>query len=246
MQPVALITGASRGLGYETARQLGQTGAKLIVGARDAASGSRAVDELRSERIDAEMLVLDVDSVASVQAAAAEVQGRHGRLDILVNNAGILPEATEPTGDREVDLDLFRKTFETNVFGAVAVVQEFLPLLRRSERGRIVNVSSRMGSLADQLDPDSPYHGVIAPAYQGSKAALNGLTVALAKLLRETPIKVNSVCPGWLKTDLAGADGRAAAPMTVDEGAGIVVEMALVPADGPSGRFVDRDGVVPW
>ena len=245
MQKIALVTGASRGLGLATARQLGETGAKLLIGARDTASGNRAVEELRSEGIDAETLVFDVASIASVQAAATRVHERHGRLDILVNNAGILPEATAGA-DRPVDLELFRKTFETNLFGAVSVVQEFLPLLERSEAGRIVNVSSTMGSLADQLDPDSPYYGVIVPAYQGSKAALNGFTIALAKLLRETPIKVNSVCPGWLKTDLGGPDNRAAAPMTADEGAQIVVAMACVPTDGPSGRFVDRDGVVPW
>ena len=245
MQKIALVTGASRGLGLATARQLGETGAKLLIGARESASGNRAVEELRSERIDAETLAFDVASIASVQAAARRVQERHGRLDILVNNAGILPEATEGA-ERPVDLKLFKKTFETNLFGAVSVVQEFLPLLERSEAGRIVNVSSTMGSLADQLDPDSPYYGVIVPAYQGSKAALNGFTIALAKLLRETPIKVNSVCPGWLKTDLGGPDNRAAAPMTADEGAQIVVAMACVPTDGPSGRFVDRDGVVPW
>jgi NAD(P)-dependent dehydrogenase (short-subunit alcohol dehydrogenase family) len=245
MQKIALVTGASRGLGMATARRLGQTGAKLMIGVRDTASGERAVKDLRSERIDAETLVLDVTSIASVEAAARRVQDRHGRLDILVNNAGILPEATEG-GDRPVDLKLFKKTFETNLFGAVSVIQEFLPLLERSQAGRIVNVSSTMGSLADQLNPESPYYGVVVPAYQASKAALNGLTIALAKLLRDTPIKVNSVCPGWLKTDLGGADNRAAAPMTADEGAQIVVAMACVPADGPSGRFVDRDGVVPW
>ena len=145
-----------------------------------------------------------------------------------------------------MDLDLFRKTFETNLFGAVSVVQRFLPLLERSDGGRIVNVSSTMGSLADQLNPDSPYYGVVVPAYQGSKAALNAFTIALAKSLRETPIKVNSVCPGWLQTDLGGADNRAAAPMTADEGAEIVVEMATLADDGPSGSFVDRAGAVAW
>jgi NAD(P)-dependent dehydrogenase (short-subunit alcohol dehydrogenase family) len=246
MQKIALITGATRGLGFATARQLGDAGVKPIVGARDPDSGARAVEQLRAGQIEAETVVLDVTSVTSVRAAAEQLRERHGRLDILVNNAGILPEATEGEGDGELDLELFRKTFETNLFGAVSMVQEFLPLLRRSEAGRIVNVSSTMGSLTDQLDPDSPYYGVITPAYQGSKAALNGLTVALAKLLDETPIKVNSICPGWLKTDLGGPDNRAVAPTSVDEGARIVVEMASVGADGPSGQFVDRDGAVPW
>lgn len=246
MRRVALVTGGGRGLGLATARRLGRTGAKPIIGARDAASGGRAVDDLRSEGIDAELVELDVDSIASVRAAAEQLDSRHGRLDILVNNAGILPEATEDTGDDPVDHNLFRRTFETNLFGAVSVVQELLPLLRRSEGGRIVNVSTTMGSLADQLNPESPYYGVIAPAYQASKAALNGLTIALAKLLRETPIKVNSVCPGWLQTDLGGPDNRAAAPMTADEGARIVVEVATAASDGPSGQFLDRDGRVPW
>jgi len=169
-----------------------------------------------------------------------------GRLDILVNNAGILPEATAGAGAGPIDLTAFRETFEVNLFGAVNVTQGFLPLLRRSDAGRIVNVSSTMGSLADQGDPESPYFGVVVPAYQGSKAALNGLTVATAKALSDTPIKVNSVCPGWLKTDLGGPDNRAAAPSTAAEGADIVVAMASLPADGPTGRFVDRDGPVAW
>jgi NAD(P)-dependent dehydrogenase (short-subunit alcohol dehydrogenase family) len=217
-----------------------------VIGARAATSADRAVEQLRSEGIEAEAVVLDVNSVAGVRDAAAQIRERHGRLDILVNNAGILPEATEGGGNGPVDLDLFEKTFRTNVFGAVSVVQAFLPLLEQSDGGRVVNVSSTMGSLADQLNPDSPYYGVVVPAYQASKAALNALTVSLAKSVPETPIKVNSVCPGWLQTDLGGPDNRAAAPMTADEGARIVVEMATVPAEGPSGVFVDRDGAVPW
>jgi NAD(P)-dependent dehydrogenase (short-subunit alcohol dehydrogenase family) len=167
-------------------------------------------------------------------------------VDILVNNAGILPEATHMGGNEPLDLDLFKQTFETNLFGPVSVVQEFLPLLRRSEAGRIVNVSTTMGSLGEQLNPESPYYGLVLPAYQGSKAALNALTIALAKALAGTPIKVNAVCPGWLQTDLGGPDNRAAAPMTAAQGAQIIVEMACLPEDGPSGQFVDRDGPIPW
>ena len=246
MQRIALVTGAGRGLGFAIARKLGQMGVEVVVGARDAAAGEGAVETLRGDDVDAEAIVLDVTSVASVDTAAQRIGDRHGRLDILVNNAGILPEAIEGAGNGPVDLDLFRKTFETNLFGAVSVVQQFLPLLERSDGGRIVNVSSTMGSLADQLDPESPYYGVVVPAYQGSKAALNAFTIALAKSLRETPIKVNSVCPGWLQTDLGGADNRAAAPMTADEGAEIAVEMATLADDGPSGSFVDRAGAVAW
>lgn len=246
MPRIALVTGANRGLGLETARGLGRTGIKVIVAARDSAAGDRATQMLRSEQIEAETVVLDVTSPISVHAAARDVARRNGRVDILVNNAGILPEVTEGGGDRPVDVGMFKKTFETNLFGSVSVVQQFLPLLRRSDAGRIVNVSTTMGSLADQLNPDSPYYTLILPAYQGSKAALNALTIALAKTLKDTPIKVNSVCPGWLQTDLGGPDNRAAAPMSAAQGAQIVVEMACLADDGPTGQFVDRDGPIAW
>jgi NAD(P)-dependent dehydrogenase (short-subunit alcohol dehydrogenase family) len=243
---IALITGANRGLGFATARLLGQRGVTVIIGARDLAAGERAAAELRCEQIDAQAVTLDVTDVVSVQAAAKHIAARLGRLDILVNNAGILPEATDGGGDGPIDLETFRKTFDTNVFGTVAVIEQFLPLLREAEAGRIVNVSSTMGSLADQLNTASPYYGVVVPAYQGSKAALNALTIALSKSLEDTAIKVNSVCPGWLQTDLGGAQNRAAAPTTAAEGARIVVEMALVGNDGPTGQFVDHSGVVAW
>jgi NAD(P)-dependent dehydrogenase (short-subunit alcohol dehydrogenase family) len=245
MTKIALITGANRGLGFEIARQLGRSGVKTIIGARDAAKGEHAAKELRSEGLDIESVELDVDSASSIQAAAKQLKDRHGRLDILINNAGILPEATAADTAGPVDVKLFRQTFETNVFGAVEMIQQFLPLLRGSDSGRIVNVSSTMGSLSDQSDPSSPYYRIVVPAYQTSKVALNGITVALAKLLADTPIKVNSVCPGSVQTDLAPGN-RKAAPMTPEEGSQTVVAMALLPDDGPTGHFVDRDGIVGW
>jgi NAD(P)-dependent dehydrogenase (short-subunit alcohol dehydrogenase family) len=246
MTKIALITGANRGLGFEIARQLGQSGAKTLVAARDAEKGKQAAAELEAEGLDVDTVVLDIESASSVEAAAEQVTNDHGRLDILVNNAGILPEATTPDAAKPLDLPLFRRTFETNFFGAAAVTQGFLPLLRRSPSGRIVNVSTTMGSLADQSDPSSQYYDLVVPAYQTSKAALNGLTIALAKSLAGTPIKVNSVCPGWVQTDLGGPANRAAAPLLADEAARIVVTMATLPDDGPSGQFVDRNGTVPW
>jgi NAD(P)-dependent dehydrogenase (short-subunit alcohol dehydrogenase family) len=243
MANIALITGANRGLGFETARQLGRRGNTTIIGARDERKGAQAAAQLREEGIDAHALVLDVTSQPSVRHAAQRVRGDHGRLDILVNNAGILPEATA-TAD-PMDPDMFRETYETNVFGAVTVIHEFLPLLRESAAGRIVNVSSTMGSLADQTDPASPYFALDIPAYRTSKLALTGVTVALAKELADTPIKVNAICPGWVQTDLAPGN-REHAPDTPEQASGIVVEMATLDDDGPSGRFVDRDGVVPW
>jgi NAD(P)-dependent dehydrogenase (short-subunit alcohol dehydrogenase family) len=243
---IALITGANRGLGFEIARQLGQSGATILVAARDAERGAKAAAELAAEGLDAHDIVLDVESAASVEAAAEQVGHDHGRLDILVNNAGVLPEATAPDATQPLDLALFRQTFATNLFGAVAVTQSFLPLLRSSPAGRIVNVSTTMGSLADQTDPASPYFDLVVPAYQTSKAALNGLTIALSKALAGTPIKVNSICPGWVQTDLGGPANRAAAPLQADDAARIAVTMALLPDDGPTGHFVDRNGPVPW
>ena len=246
MTKIALVTGANRGLGFEIARQLGLSGATVLIAARDAERGEKAAAELAADGLDAHAIVLDVESESSVEAAAERVGNDHGRLDILVNNAGVLPEATATDATQPLDLALFRKTFATNLFGAVAVTQGFLPLLRRSPAGRIVNVSTTMGSLADQTDPASPYFDLVVPAYQTSKAALNGLTIALAKTLAGTPIKVNSICPGWAQTDLGGPANRAAAPLPADEAARIAVTMALLPDDGPSGQFVDRNGPVPW
>jgi NAD(P)-dependent dehydrogenase (short-subunit alcohol dehydrogenase family) len=238
MTKTALITGANRGLGYEIAHQLGQSGVRTLIAARDAGKGEQAAAELAAEGLDVHTLVLDVDSAASVTAAAEQVTKDHGRLDILINNAGILPEATTPEAAKPFDLSLFRRTFETNFFGAVVVTQSFLPLLRQSPAARIVNVSTTMGSLADQTDPSSPYYDLVLPAYQTS--------IALAKSLAGTPIKVNSVCPGWVQTDLGGAANRAAAPLRAEDAARIAVTMALLPDDGPSGQFVDSHGTVPW
>ena len=246
MIKIAVITGANRGLGFATARRLGQSGVRVIVGARNLANGEEAAARLRREGLDSEALSIDIDSRASVREAAKLVEREHGRIDILINNAGILPEATAPDVDRPLDLGMVRETFETNLFGTISVTNEFLALLRRSASGRIVNVSSTMGSLTDQTDPSSPYYGLLVPAYQMSKAALNGFTIALSKALTDTSIKVNSVCPGWVQTDLGGPENRAAAPTTAAEAAQIVVDMASIPDDGPTGRFVDRDGAVAW
>ncbi|HWM08445.1 MAG TPA: SDR family oxidoreductase [Solirubrobacteraceae bacterium] len=244
MRRTALVTGANRGLGFETARQLGRLGITVLVGARDPAKGEAAADRLRAEDIDARPLTLDVRSTESVRAAAERVREDHGALDILVNNAGILPEAARETAG-PMDVAMFRETYETNVFGAVTAIHELLPLLRESEAGRIVNVSSTMGSLADQTDPSSPYYALGVPAYRTSKLALTGITVALARHLEGTAIKVNAICPGSVQTDLAPGN-REAAPTTPEEASRIVVEMATLGPDGPSGAFVDGDGTVAW
>jgi NAD(P)-dependent dehydrogenase (short-subunit alcohol dehydrogenase family) len=243
---VALITGGNRGLGLATARILGRAGVTVIIAARDQKRSRAAVVALESEDIHASAIQVDVNDPASVAGAVDRVTREHGRLDILVNNAGILPEATTPDADQPLDLGLFRRTFDTNVLGAVAVTQAFLPLLTASNAGRIVNVSSTMGSLSDQVDPDSPYFGMVVPAYQTSKAALNGVTIALSKAFAGSAIKVNSVCPGWVQTDLGGPDNRAAAPTTAEEAARIIAEAALLDPTGPSGTFFDSSGQIGW
>jgi NAD(P)-dependent dehydrogenase (short-subunit alcohol dehydrogenase family) len=243
---VALITGANRGLGFATAQILGEAGISVLIGSRSIEAGEHAADRLRGDGIDAHAVQIDVTSETSVRNAATELAAEHGQLDVLVNNAGILPEATIPDIEHPLDVSMFKKTFDTNVFGAVFVIKEFLPLLRAAPAGRIVNVSSTMGSLTDQCDPNSKYYELVVPAYQTSKAALNGLTIALSKSLTDTKIKVNSVCPGWVQTDLGGPDNRAAAPTTAITAARIVAQVAMIDDSGPTGGFFDSDGIVPW
>lgn len=239
---IALITGGNRGLGRAISETLADAGMEVVIGSRDLAQGHAAAAEIGRG---AQAVRLDVTDPGSIQAAAQWVQGNLGGLDVLVNNAGILPEATNAEPAEAVDLAMFRQTFETNLLGVVAVLEAFLPLLRSSEAGRIVNISSTMGSLADQTNPDSPFYGAIVPAYQGSKAALNNVTVALAKSLSDTPVKVTSICPGYVQTDLAPA-AREQAPLTPQEGAQVVLTAATLPADAPSGTFIDSSGLVPW
>ena len=176
LKRVALITGANQGIGLETSRQLGKQGITVVVGSRDERRGQKAVDTLRGEGIDARLSVIDVLDPATIERAAAEIERDFGRLDILVNNAGILRERTAPTASQLEDL---RETFETNVFGLFAVTKAFLPLLRKSAAGRIVNVSSALGSLATMSDPQRLENKSLA--YSSSKAAVNMMTVALAR-----------------------------------------------------------------
>ena len=242
---IALVTGASRGIGEATARRLARSCGHVILTAREPADLEETVDRLNREGYSASAVQLDVTDEDSVRRATDDVAAAYGHLDVLVNNAGILPEATHADPAEAVDVSMFRATYETNVFGAVAVLEAFLPLLRRSEAGRIVNITSTMGSLSDQANPESAYYGMVLPAYKSSKAALNNVTIGLAKALADTPVKVTSVCPGWVQTDLAPGN-REQAPVTADQAAEVVYRAATLPADAPSGTFVDADGAVPW
>ena len=242
---IALVTGANRGLGFAAARALAREGACVLLAGRDQAKAEQAAATLRDEGLDVQPIQLDVTSPDSVAAAAKRVAQGQGRLDVLVNNAGVLPEAVDGTRHEFGNPDLFRATFDTNLFGAVAVTEAFLPLLQRSPMGRIVNVSTTMGSLNDQADPDSPYYQMIVPAYQASKAALNSVTISLAKKLAGTGIKVTSVCPGFVQTDLTPVN-KAQAPLTADEAARIVCIAATLPDDAATGSFIDQNGLVAW
>ncbi|MCP2343837.1 SDR family oxidoreductase [Actinomadura rupiterrae] len=238
---IALITGANKGIGFEAARQLGREGMTVIVAARAAERGEPAAALLVDEGIDARFVQLDVTDEASVRAAAKWVEAEYGRLDVLVNNAGIAP-AEASVSPSELPLKALRATYETNVFGVVAVTNAMLPLLRRAEAARIVNVSSELGSLTLLSDPESIYYPFNLMAYNSSKSALNGITLSYAKELAGTGIKVNAANPGYTATDINGHSG----PQTVEEGAACVVPLALLDADGPSGGFFTGTEPLPW
>ena len=237
---IALVTGANKGIGFEIARGLGKAGMTVLLGARDEARGREAAGRLKGEGLDVREIVLDLGDEATLQAAVARIEGEYGRLDVLVNNAGIAVPGDGPLGG--ADLETVRKTFETNFFGTIAVTQAMLPLVRKGAAGRVVNVSSGLGSLALNSDPASPYASVKLLAYNSSKAALNMMTIQLAYELRDTPIKVNSADPGYTATDLNGNSGT----QTVEEGSEAILRLAQLPDDGPTGGFFDRHGVVPW
>lgn len=229
---IALITGANKGIGLETARQLGALEMTVLVGARDEARGREAEGLLRRQGADARFVRLDVTDAASIGNAAAWIEAEYGRLDILVNNAGTSTVARRMTLPSETSMDDMRAVYDINVFGLVAVTNAMLPLLRRAEAARIVNVSSEVGSISSQTGTASPLGRMPASAqYPSSKTAVNMLTVMYAKELRDTPIKVNAANPGFTATDFTNNRGvRSAA-----EGAEPSVHLATLPEDGPSG-----------
>lgn len=238
---IILVTGANKGIGLETARQLGKQGHTVLVGVREAARAEATAAQLRAEGVDAVPLAIDVADAASVKKAAAQVQERYGKLDSLINNAGI---ATEGWGVKTTatSVEGWRKIFEVNLFGLIDVTLAFLPLVQKSEAGRIVNLSSILGSLALHADPKSPIYHFKAPAYDASKTAVNQFTVHLAYELQGSTVKVNSAHPGWVKTDLGGDS----APMNAEDGAKTSVWLATLPADGPTGGFFHFQERLPW
>ncbi|MGA2416473.1 MAG: SDR family oxidoreductase [Candidatus Sulfotelmatobacter sp.] len=240
---IALVTGANRGIGLETARQLGKKGITVVVAARSFDQAKETAEKLKADGLDVFPVKLDVTNAAERTAAAKTIAEKYGKLDILINNAGvgaddgIFAGKTAETSEAEL-----QKVFGTNLFSVVAVTREFLPLLKKSPAGRIVNLSSILGSLTLQADPNSPIAAIKTFAYDASKSALNAFTIHLAAELKGTNIKVNSAHPGWVKTDM----GTDKAPMEVMDGAKTSVELALIGADGPNGRFIHMGKELPW
>ncbi|MEA9729497.1 SDR family oxidoreductase [Xanthomonas campestris] len=238
---IALVTGGTRGIGLETVRQLAQAGVHTLLAGRKRDDAVAAALKLQAEGLPVEAIQLDVNDDISIAAAVCTVEQRHGHLDILINNAGIMIEDMQRKPS-EQSLDTWKRTFDTNLFAVVGVTKAFLPLLRRSLAGRIVNVSSILGSLTLHTQQGSPIYDFKIPAYDASKSALNSWTVHLAHELRESAIKVNMVHPGYVKTDMNGGVGE----IDVEQGAHSSVQMALIDAHGPNGSFTHLGEVLPW
>lgn len=246
VQKIAFITGGNRGIGLETALQLGRLGVVTVIGARTKKAVRDAVEKLKNFGVEAQGIVFDVTDAADHQEVYDHFQALGGRLDILINNAGIYMDGESGVHDlysaESVPEDVMRQTMEANFYGPVLLTQKLLPLLRASSAGRIVNLSSILGSLTLHSDPESPIFNSQPVAYSASKTALNAYTVQLAKALRGSAIKVNSAHPGWVKTGMGGS----AAPMGIEEGAKTSVQLAMLGEDGPSGRFFHMGKELPW
>ncbi len=239
---IALITGANRGLGFETARQLGVQGITVLVAARDLAKAEAAAATLQKEGIDARAIKLDVDTTADYAAVAKTIEKDFGVLDILVNNAGVFLDSRGPNETSTTSDEVLRKTFDTNFFAVVSLTQALLPLLRKSKAGRIVNLSSILGSLTLHATKGSYVYEAKTFAYNASKAALNSFTIHLAHELANTGIKVNSAHPGWVKTEMGGEG----AMLEIEDGVKTSVQLATLPEDGPTGGYFHMGEALPW
>jgi NAD(P)-dependent dehydrogenase (short-subunit alcohol dehydrogenase family) len=245
-QKIAFITGGNRGLGFQTALDLRGNGTKIVIGSRSLEQGQKALEKLRAAGVDADVIQFDITKPSDHKAAYDYFNSKFGRLDILVNNAGIAGGSFPASGPEHsaegVSLDLLEKVFRTNFFSQVALTKTLLPLIRKSPAGRIVNLSSILGSLALHADPKSPIYNAKTFAYDASKTALNAFTIHLAYDLRDTNIKVNSAHPGWVKTDMGGDE----APMELSEGGKTSAALATLPDDGPSGGYFHLGKPLPW
>lgn len=243
---IALVTGATRGIGLETVRQLAETGIHVLLAGRNRDKAVEAALQLQRQGLLVEAIALDVTDSASIEAAAREVERKHGKLDILVNNAGIIVDDASK-GVSGQSIATWRKSFDTNLFGVIETTQALLPLIRKSDAGRIVNVSSLLGSISEHQNPASfiyEFKGV--PSYNVSKSAVNAWTVHLAHELKDTGIKVNTIHPGYVKTDMNKSGDQQNGELDVADGARTSVRLALIDIDGPTGGYYYFDQVLPW
>jgi NAD(P)-dependent dehydrogenase (short-subunit alcohol dehydrogenase family) len=240
----ALITGANKGLGLGAAEELARRGYRVFLGARDVAKGSAAAGQLKAKGLEVTPVSIDVTDRQSIHSALQTIQQRTNSLDVLLNNAAVnldgedFSKAIVSQGDD----DALRQTFDANFFGLISTTKAFLPLIKNSEAGRIVNVSSILASLQMHADPASPIYGAKLFAYNASKTAVNAFTVHLAYELKDSKIKVNSAHPGWVQTDMGGS----AAPMTIEQGIQTLVQLATLDDNGPTGTFVHEGQSLPW
>ena len=237
---VALVTGGNRGIGYAISRSLAHRGITVILGVRDPSKGAAACSGLQREGLDVNFELLDVTDEESIQTAVKHIEAQFGRLDILVNNAGIMIDGNENA--LNVSRNTLEKTFQTNVVGPLRLCQHCIALMKAGGYGRIVNMSSTLGSLCEMADPDSAHSGVGTPAYRLSKAALNAVTTMIAQEVHDDNILVNSACPGWVRTDMGGDQ----APLTPEQGADTPVWLATLPDGGPTGAFYRERKSIPW
>ncbi len=235
---VALVTGANKGIGFEVAKILLNKGVYVIIGSRDLEKGKQALRDLGNENVS--FVQIDITNEKSVKDAKNIISKEFGKLDILINNAGVWLDFGVPM--LEVSMDDIEKTFKVNTFGVITTIKHFLPLLKKSDEGRIVNVSSGLGSLTQSADPDYEYYPYKSLAYNTSKSALNAITILFAYELRETNIKINSADPGYCSTDLNGKTG----PRTPKQGAKIIVELATLSNNGSTCGFFDENGSIEW
>ncbi len=245
---IAMVTGANRGLGFEISRQLGKKGITVLMGARNSEKGEQAAKTLRGEGLETHAIALEVTDSASIASAVERIRSDFGKVDVLVNNAAVLLDiGIQPSDVKE---EMLRSTFEVNFFGPYRLTQQLVPLLKKSRRGRIVNLGTQVASLNQLADPNSPLREDICPAYQTSKTALNAMTLVFAKELKEFGIKINSVCPGWVMTDMRHDDlpdyGDAVRPMSPQEAVEKLIWLTELPDDGPTGGFFSEGRSVPW
>lgn len=242
-QRIALITGGNRGIGFETAKKLAEQGINVVIGVRDQHKGEQAVTALKALGAEADYVIYDTSMPDAAQTVANTLESRYGKLDILINNAGILKEdLIGQNNSLTVDQDTLKTTFEANFFAVIALTQALLPLLQRSPAGRIVNLTSILGSQTLHSTPNSPIEVAKGLAYNASKSALNMFTIHLAHALKDTAIKVNSAHPGWVKTELGGPH----APMEISDSWKTSVRLATLDEQGPNGGYFHEDQTLPW